>query len=199
MAKTKANGKVKQADSRERPTATQIVKQIREHASRTTPDPVKFAAGARYSTATMKSRRFNYDRRTADGAIIHYFHTPGETLVGVLGESQKAQIPRGTSASFEYLFPLVLDDDSLVYLPNNKRLRKVIDKAKCLFQRIKITYEGRLATAYGHYEKVYSVEPAPLGKDGVGPAGRELLKKAAADAKSKRAAKVGGGSSRRAE
>jgi len=199
MAKTKAKAKVKQGEQRERPTEKQIVKQIREHAERTGPDPVKFAAGVRYSQASKRSRRFNYDRRTADGAIIHYFHTPGEYLIGVLGESQKAQIPRGTSASFEYLFPLVLDDDSLVYLPNNKRLRKVIDLAKCLFQRIKITYEGKIATSHGHYEKVYTVEPAPLGKEGVGAAGRTILSKAMAEATTNKAGKDRVTSGRRAK
>lgn len=173
---------LKQGTAAERPSEKQIVKQIREHAGRSKPDPEAFAAGKRYSAATMRSRRFNYDRRTADGAVIHYFHTPGESLTGVLGESQKAQIPRGTSASFEYLFPLVLDDDSLVYLPNNRRLRKLIDKSKCLWQRITITYKGKLMTNHGHYEKVYTVEPAPLGKDGVGTAGRDILAKAAKEA-----------------
>jgi len=163
-----------------------VIAAIREAAKSVKPDPAKFAAAARYTEAAKKAKGFDYDRRTPDGVHVYYFHHPGETLTGILGKPQRSTMMRGVAVGWEYIYPIVLDDDSLVYLPNNKRLRTAIAKADCLFQRITITYEGKKATAHGHYEKVYSVEPAPLGKDGVGPAGHKVLAQAAEEAKTRK-------------
>jgi len=167
------------------PTAQDIAAEILKTAQNATPNQTAFDRAAKLTQAAKRSNRFNYDRMVVPGAPIYYFHQPGETLIGTLGQSQRGQILRG-SVTWEYLVPIVLDSGELRYLPNNRRLRKAIQLADCLFQRVRITYEGRLATAHGHYEKVYTVEPAPLGKDGVGPAGREILASAAAEASGKK-------------
>lgn len=167
------------------PAPAELVAQIRQASEKVAADPAKFASAAKYTAMTTKSKRFNYDRQAPDGVPIYYFHTQGEQLTGIVGKSQRARMSRGIAVSCEYLTPIVLDDDSLFYLPNNKRLKKALEKANAWFQRITITYLGRLSNAHGHYEKVYSVESAPLGKGGVGSAGRDLLAKAAKDAKKK--------------
>lgn len=164
-------------------TAEQIAAEILATASKTAgkANLTSFDRAAKFTEAAKRSKRYNYDRMVVPGAPIYYFHRPGESLTGTLGQSQRGQILRG-SVTWEYLVPIVLDDGTLLYLPNNKRLRKAIELADCLFQRVTITYEGRLATAHGHYEKVYSVKPAPLGKKGVGEVGGTILAKAAAEA-----------------
>lgn len=177
------------------PTAADIAAEILKTAQNAKPNQTAFDRAAKFTRAAKKSPRFNYDRMVVPGAPIYYFQRPGETLTGTLGQSQRGQILRG-SVTWEYLVPIVLDSGELRYLPNNRRLRKAIELADCLFQRVKITYEGKLATAHGHYEKVYTVEAAPLGKDGVGPAGREILASAAKEAKSRRSPKATATSSR---
>ena len=171
------------------PTPAELVAQIRQASEKVQADPAKFAAAAKYTNMTTKSRRFNYDRQAPDGVPIYYFHTQGEQLTGVIGKSQRARMARGIAVSCEYLTPIVLDDDTLFYLPNNKRLKKAIEKANAWFQRVTVTYLGRLSNAHGHYEKVYRVEAAPLGKDGVGSRGAEILAKAAKEAAGRKRSK----------
>ena len=186
MAKTAAKRRTKKPD--DSPSKSDVVAQILTGAQTAAADPKAFDAAGKYTDAATKSRRFAYDRRVANGGFIHYFRTPGEKLTGWLGASQRGEVIRG-SVTWEYLFPLVTDEGELIYLPNNKRLRKAIEKAKCIFQRITITYEGKLMTAHGHHEKVYRVEAAPLGKGGVGSRGAEILAKAAKEAAGRKRSK----------
>ena len=71
----------------------------------------------------------------------------------------------------------------VVCVPGNRRLVKAFRTSKAFFQRITITYLGKLNKSHSHYEKVYSVELSPPDKEGVGKVGREILAKASADAK----------------
>jgi hypothetical protein len=188
MAK-KAVKKSRKKPSAKPPTPAEVVAAIRETSRNVEPDPKAFKAAADHTEKYTKAKDFNWDRKAPDGVAVYYFHRIGETLTGVLGQSQRCSMLRGVRMDYEHLHPLVLDDDQLVYLPNNKHLRECIKKANCLFQRVTITYLGKKPTAHGHYVKVYSVEPAPLGKDGVGKDGHRVLAQAAAEAKGKRRAK----------
>ncbi len=163
--------------SRRSSAETTVADQIRAEAKKHQPDPAAFAAAKRYSDATMASRRFESQNRTAEGLEIHRFRTPGETLTGTLGECN------GTSGYGESTYPIVRDDGSVICVPGNRRLVKAFRKAKCTFLRITITYLGKLRTAGGHHEKVFSVVHAPIGAEPMTPAGSELLAKAANQAK----------------
>jgi len=165
------------------PTPAEVIAGIRATAAEVRPDPKKFKAAGKHTEKLTSSKDFNWDRKAPDGVAVHYFHTIGESLTGVIGQSQRASFMRGKRVDFEHLIPIVLDDDALLYLPNNKHLREIIKKADCWFQRVTVTYLGKKPTSHGHYIKVYSVEPAPLGKDGVGKAGRRVVAQAAAESK----------------
>ena len=161
MAKKAVKKRTKKA-----PSQAEVIAAIRQTAKSVKPNPKKFKAAADLTAKYTEAQDFNWDRKAPDGVAVYYFHRIGETLTGVLGQPQRCSIMRGVRVDDEHLTPLVLDDDTLVYLPNNKHLRRVIKKADCQFQRVSITYEGKKPTAHGHYVKIYSVVPAPLGKGG---------------------------------
>jgi hypothetical protein len=163
--------------SRRRPAEKALADTILAESKKHAPDLEAAAQAKRYVDATMASRRFDSHNRTPEGFTIHRFHREEETLTGVLGECN------GQSGYGESTYPIVQDDGSVICVPGNRRLVRAFRKGKFTFQRIRITYKGKLRTAGGHHEKVFLVEPAPLGKDGVGPAGRDLIARAAADAK----------------
>jgi hypothetical protein len=141
-------------------------------------DEVKFKAAQRYTNAAMKSERFEFSRlRSAhDGLPIRYFRTPGESLTGFLGPPAQ-EIWKGST------YPLVLDDGRVIRLPGNRRLKLAIEKADCLYQRITITYVGKLFTRFGgHYEKVYRIDAAPFSGEKTTAAGAEAVARAMASA-----------------
>jgi hypothetical protein len=135
------------------------------------PSAEKFRKAKRYCEAAQKSDRFEFrrSRSSVDGLPIHYFRTPGETLTGIIGEPQ-AEVWGPSS------YPFLLDDGRLIRVPGNRRLALAIRKADALFQRIKITFKGKLWTkTFGHCEKVYLVELVPLGKEPMTQAERDTL------------------------
>jgi hypothetical protein len=147
---------------------------ILEKAKKRTPNKEKFKQAATYAENAERADRFelNYGKSSIDGRPIHHFYKIGENLVGVIGEAQGET--HGPSS-----FPFVLDDETVIRVPGNRRLAIAIRKADCLYQRVRITYRGKLhAKTGGHYEKVYLVEAAPLVKERVTPAGRDPLSKA---------------------
>jgi hypothetical protein len=141
-------------------------------------DPGKFARAERRTAAAMRSERFEWNRSksTVDGRLMHYFRLRGESITGVLGKPSYESW-KGVS------YPIVLDDGTVVRLPGNRQLIKLIETADCVHQRITITYLGKRYLTSRHYEKVYRIAPAPLGKDGVGQTGRRIVEQAAAEAK----------------
>jgi len=133
---------------------------ILDKSRKKTPNKEKFKLAANYTENAEKADRFelNYGKSSIDGRPIHHFYKIGESLVGVIGEAQGETY--GPSS-----FPFVLDDGTVIRVPGNRRLAIAIRKADCLYQRIRITYKGKLhAKTGGHYEKVYLVEAAPISK-----------------------------------
>jgi hypothetical protein len=178
-SKPKGKGKPKEAKT----PAAESVAQIKAKAATRKPDANRFRRAARYADAAMQSDRYELSRSksSVDGLKIHYFRVEGESVTGILAEPER-ELWKGVT------YRLVQDDGTVVRLPGNKRLTKAIEKADAIYQRVKITYHGKLYTRFGgHYEKVYTLEAAPLDHD-LGPKGRELLGKAAADAKARKAA-----------
>lgn len=152
---------------------------ILEKAKKRTPNTEKFRQAAQYAQNAESADRFelNHGKSSIDGRPIHHFHRIGETLVGTIGEAQGET--HGPSS-----FPFVLDDGSVIRVPGNRRLVLAIRKADCLYQRIRITYKGKLhAKTGGHYEKVYLVESAPLSKEPPTQTSRDLLAKAETEAR----------------
>lgn len=141
--------------SAEKALAEKIVAESTKHA----PDPHAFAAAKRYTDASVASRRFDSHNRTPEGLEIHRFRRPDEQITGVLGECN------GQTGWGESSYPIVQDDGSIICVPGNRRLVKAFRKAKATYQRITITYLGKLYNTYGHYEKVFRVELTPLGKE----------------------------------
>jgi hypothetical protein len=76
----------------------------------------------------------------------------------------------------------------MIRLPGNRLLAKAIEVADCAYMRVRITYLGKRFKTSRHYEKLYLVEPAPETHD-IGTKGREVLAKAAAEAKGEKARK----------
>lgn len=149
-------------------------------------DPKKFDRAARYTLVRTQRRSFDWQRgfSSVDAVKIVRLRKEGEQITGILGESQPELWGEAT-------YPLLLDDGTLVRLPANFLLRKVIKLADCIHQRVTITYLGKdfSSPIGGHYKKVFRVDPAPLGKDGVGPKGAEILSQAMRDALADRDAK----------
>jgi len=143
---------------RRTPAEKQLADKILAEGSNHPPDSQAAAQAKAYADATVASKRFESHNRTPEGYTIHRFHVEGESLAGVLGECN------GQSGYGESTYPIVLDDGSIVCVAGNRRLVKAFKRGKFTFQRIRITYKGRLHTHGGHYEKVYLVEPAPIGK-----------------------------------
>jgi hypothetical protein len=157
------------------------------------PDPEKFRRARQYSDTAEQNKRFeeNYGKSSIDGRTIHHFHRKGEFVIGIIGEAQGETygpssfpfelhtICNGQGGEYQSFEP-----PRMIRLPGNRRLAIAVRKADCLYQRIKVTYKGKLhAKVGGHYEKVYLVEEAPLSKEPATPAGRALVEKAVADAK----------------
>jgi hypothetical protein len=160
----------------------ETVAQIRAKAAKIRPDPAKFARAQRRSDAAQRSERFEWNRSksTVDGILIHYFRIRGESITGILCAPDYE--------SFKGLtYKLLLDDDTITRLPGNRQLNRVIKDADCLYQRVTITYLGKRWLTTRHYEKVYAISQAPLGKAGVGPKGRKLLEQVAEEAKARKA------------
>jgi hypothetical protein len=154
------------------------VAEIRALADGRRPNPAKFTRANRRTDAAKKSDRFEWNRSksTIDGITIHYFRVRGETVTGILCAPQ-FELWKGVT------YKLVLDDDTVIRLPGNRQLNKLISDADCLYQRVTITYEGKIWRQSHHYEKVYTLSPAPFGGESATAAGRALIAQAAADAK----------------
>lgn len=136
----------------------ELADKIAKLAAKKKPDPNKMARAARMTAAAKKSPRFEYNRgfSVIDDLPIHYFHDRGESVVGILGEPGE-EMWRGST------YPLVLDTGRIIRLPGNRLLHKAIQTGDFVGQRVKITYEGKHYYRYGgHYQKVYSVELAPI-------------------------------------
>ena len=135
-------------------------------------DMLAFARGARRSLAAVRSERFEWNRSksTIDGRPIHYFRTRGESLTGVLGAAE-FELWKGVS------YKLILDDGSVVRLPGNRQLNKLIRDAKCVYLRVRVEYLGKRYLTSRHYEKCYAIHPAPLKDESIldTKAGREAL------------------------
>jgi len=171
-----------------------LADRLTEQAKKRTPSAEKFRRAKQYADAAEKSPRHeqNFGKSSIDGLPIHHFHQIGEYVIGTIGECQGET--HGPSS-----YPFLVDNidgqeitgKPVIRLPGNRRLQMAIRKADCLYQRIKVTYKGKLhAKTGGHYEKVYLVEPAPLGKEPMTKAGQDLLSKAAAEAKAGKAGRV---------
>jgi|WetSurMetagenome_2_1015567.scaffolds.fasta_scaffold197969_2 hypothetical protein len=163
---------------------------IRAEAAKRTPDPKRFEKAKRRTDAAVKADSFEWNRTssTVDGLGIHYFRLKGESVTGILCPEER-ELWKG----FTYKFacerldvplrpPEIFDPPQLIRLPGNRLLAKAIADADCKYMRVKITYLGKRFKTSRHYEKVYSVESAPESHD-IGRKGRDLLAKAAADAK----------------
>jgi hypothetical protein len=140
------------------PRKTETAEEILAKAAQRKPDPEKFARVQERADAAIQSDRFEFSRSKScvDGLLIHYFRTVGESVTGVLA-APESELWKGVT------YKLVQDDGVVVRLPGNRRLNKAIKTADCLYQRVTITYLGKLYTRFGgHYEKVYTVVPAPL-------------------------------------
>lgn len=158
------------------------VAEIRALAKGRRANPAKFQRANRRTDAAKKSDRFEWNRSksTIDAIPIHYFRVRGESVTGILCAPQ---FERWKGVTYK----LVLDDDTVIRLPGNRQLNKLIDAADCLYQRVTITYEGKIWRASHHYEKVYTLSPAPLSGESATPAGRALIAQAAADARKRKA------------
>lgn len=138
---------------------TETADQIRRKAHTRKPaSPAKFKRHAERLQAVTESDRFEFSRGKScvDGRPIHYFRTVGESVTGILAEPE-SELWKGVT------YKLVKDDGTIIRLPGNRRLNKAIKTTDCLYQRVRITYKGKLYTRFGgHYEKVYSIELLPL-------------------------------------
>jgi hypothetical protein len=181
----RAKGATGEADKGKK-AAVESPEEILAAAKKSSYDMLAFARGARRSAAAIRGERFEWNRRksTIDGATIHYFRTPGETLVGILGPAE-FESWKGVS------YKLILDDGSYVRLPGNRQLNRLIHDAQCVHLRIKIEYLGKRWLTSRHYEKVYAIHPAPLSAESIldTKAGREVMAKLGQISSSSRKAK----------
>jgi len=165
--KTEIQHKTERRTPAEMKLAAKILK-LAAKTARREPDPQKIKRAERLSRAAKKSPRFEANRgysSNADGCPIHYFHTGGQTITGILGEREQQVFMACT-------YPLVLDDRRVVHVVAHRRLRKIIDHGDYVGRRIRITYDGKLVTRWGgHYEKAYTVE---LDDGGAPKTGSEL-------------------------
>ena len=163
-----------------------LADRLTEQAKKRAPNPEKFRTAKRYADVAAKNPRFedNYGKSSIDGLPIHHFHRKGEYVIGTIGESQgEVHGPSSFPFQVDVIDGQPIDGHRVIRLPGNRRLAAAIRKADCLYQRIKVTYLGKLnQKTGGHYEKVYLVESAPLGKEPMTKVGRDLLAKASTDA-----------------
>lgn len=170
---------------RTRPEAADVKAAILAGHAKKKANPNAFKRAARYTLVRTQRRSFEWQRgfSSIDGTPIRRLNKIGDTLTGIIGEP-------GTEVWSEGTYPILLDDRTLVRLPANQLLRKAVKLADCLHLRVTITYLGKdYSQPGGHYRKVFKVDPAPLGKDGVGPDGAAILQKAMAEAHAGRAAR----------
>ncbi len=169
MAKAKTTVE-KEAKSRK----AESVEEILAKAKATKYDMLAFARGARRSLAAVRSERYEWNRTksTIDSLAIHYFRTPGETLTGILGPAE-FELWKGVS------YRLILDDGSVVRLPGNRQLNRLIKDSGCVYLRVRIEYLGKRWLTTRHYEKCYAIHPAPLKDESIldTKAGRETMAK----------------------
>lgn len=169
-----------------KPPAAETPAEIRAKAARQKPDPTAFAKAARYAANAKASKRFAGRLVTPEGYAIFRFRKEGDTLTGIVGECN-GQMGYGAST-----YIVVLDDGSCVAIIGHRRLVKALHLAKCKYQRVTITFEGKIYNSFRHYEMVYTVTPAPLQDAPMTAAGRKLIEQAAAEATAQKAAKGGG-------
>jgi hypothetical protein len=186
----------KTTKARKEAAVPDTVEAIRAEAAKRTPDPKRFAKAQRRTEAAIRGDTFEWNRSssTVDGLAIHYFRVRNESVTGILCPAQR-ELWHGYTFKFacERIDvparpPEIFDPPQLIRLPGNRLLAKAIDDAGCEYMRVKITYKGKRFKTSRHYEKVYSVESAPLNHD-LGSKGRAVLAKAAADAKARKAGK----------
>lgn len=187
----------KKAKEAKTPAGPDTVEAIRAEAAKHKPDPKRFARAAKRSDAAVRAETFEWNRSisSVDRRPIHYFRVKNESVTGILCQAD-AELWKGHTYKFccERIDvpcrpPEILEPPQIIRLPGNRLLTKTIADADCLWQRVKITYLGKRFKTSRHYEKIYRVEPAPESHD-VGKAGRELLAKAAADAKARKEGKA---------
>jgi hypothetical protein len=156
-----------------------LADQLTEQAKKRTPNAEKFRQARKYADAATKNPRFeeNYGKSSIDGLPIHHFHRKGEFVVGTIGECQgETYGPSSFPFQVDIIDGTPVEGNRVIRLPGNRRLQLAIRKADCLYQRIRVTYRGKLhAKTGGQYEKVYLVEPAPLDKEPMTPAGQAAM------------------------
>ena len=177
---------VRRVKQRRSPAEIELAGKLQERSKKRTPDNAKFDKAKRYAEASVKSPRFeeNFGQSSIDHLPVHYFRAKGEYVVGIIGEAQgESYGPSTYPFQVDIINGQAIDGDRVIRLPGNRRLARAIVKADCLYQRIKITYLGKLfAKAGGHYEKVYRIEAAPLSKEPMTPEGQRVLVEAAREA-----------------
>lgn len=168
---------------------------IRAEAAKRKPNPARFAKAKRRTDAAVKGDTFEWNRSssTVDGLEIHYFRSRDESVTGILCPGQR-ELWKGYTFKFACeridtpaRDPVLFDPPKMIRLPGNRLLAKAIGDADCEYMRVRITYLGKRFKTSRHYEKVYRVESAPESHD-VGAKGRDLIAKAAAASKARKAA-----------
>lgn len=186
----------KAAKAAKKDTVPETVEEIRALAANRTPDPKRFAKAAKRTEAATRGDTFEWNRSssTVDGLDIHYFRIRNESVTGTLCPGQR-ELWKGFTFKFACeridvpcLPPEIFDPPQLIRLPGNRLLAKAITDADCTYMRVTITYLGKRFKTSRYYEKVYCVVAAPENHD-IGRKGRELLGKAAADARAKKGEK----------
>lgn len=180
-----------------RPTGTPTsIEEIQALAAKRTPDPKRFARAQKRTDAAVRAETFEWNRSvsTIDRLPIQYFRVRNESVTGILCPGE-TELWKGCTFKFVCEVHAVpcrptefFDPPQLIRLPGNRLLHKAIEDADCHFMRVKITYLGKRFKTSRHYEKVYRVEPAPEDHD-IGTAGRDLLARAASEAKAKKSAR----------
>ncbi len=134
----------------------QLAQKIENLADGKKGDPELFAQGEKMTAAALASHRFEFSRArsSVDTLPIHYFHDVGDSVVGILGESQP-EIWKAVT------YPLLLDDGRVIRLPGNRRLAKLIQTTHAVGLRVKITYLGKFNKCGLWYEKCYSIKLLP--------------------------------------
>lgn len=163
-----------ESNAKSRKAQQESVEEILAAAQKAKYDMLAFARGARRSLAAVRSSRHEWNRSksTIDGLPIHYFRVPGETLTGTLGPGE-FELWKGLS------YRLILDDGSVVRLPGNRQLNRLIKDTKCVYLRVRIEYLDKEWLTSRHYQKCYAIHPAPLKDESImdTKAGRECLAK----------------------
>lgn len=108
------------------------------------------------------------------GAEIYRFRRPGQSIEGFLGGQVAYHQAQNT-----YLFVQADKDGyTLLEIPGNQHLARTIKRYDLVGHYVKITYEGNLPTAHGHYRKIYTVEKLAHYSTGFLDGYKQCLKKA---------------------